>query len=66
MAEEVKNEILNLRNNYCIILTTAGQNNLRIDNAGKNLILLGFRSHYALFSTQREYDFTNYFEGGKI
>lgn len=65
---EVKNEILNLRQGYCIIFTTSGQINLRCDErAEKNYFTLDGRNFYnCVFCSQREYDFTKYYEGGKI
>ena len=65
MANEVKNEILNLEHTYDIILTTTGKVNLKDDGSEDKSVLFGLRSHNALFSTQREYDFTGNFKGGK-
>ena len=64
MAKEVKNEILNLERKHDIILSTAGKVNLERDSEDKS-VLLGLRSHNAIFSTQREYDFTGNLKGGK-
>lgn len=67
MGVEIKNEILNLEHSYGIVLSESEKNILYQSDGLDNISdLLGIRSHNALFSTQRNYDFTKYFEGGRM
>lgn len=65
MAAEVKNIILNLERNYCIIASNSGKNILHFNDCNNVTLLAGLRYRNAFFIISRNYDFTKYFEGGK-